>query len=86
MTEYHTTNIQKEKYDKITDYAISETVFANTKNFILHAVAQTMTPQGQQDLGMQALRKLDNSKDIDSKKIRDALADVAVEKLEEKET
>jgi len=86
MTEYHTTNIQKEKYDKITDYAIENTVFANTKNFILHAVAQTMSSQGQQDLGMQAIRKLDNSKDIDSKKIREALADVAIEKLEEKET
>jgi len=82
MTDYHTTNIQKEKYNQIQNYAISETIFANTKNFILHAVAQTMTPQGQQDLGMQALRKLDDSQDIDSEKIREALADVAVEKLE----
>jgi hypothetical protein len=86
MTEYHTTNIQKEKYNQIQNYAQTETIFANTKNFILHAVAQTMTPQGQQDLGMQALQKLDNSQDIDSKKIREALADVAVEKLEEKES
>jgi len=86
MTEYHTTNIQKQKYDKITDYAIENTVFANTKNFILHCVAKNMPPTGKQDLGMQALRKLDDSQDIDSKKIRDALADVAIEKLEEKET
>jgi len=86
MTEYHTTNIQKQKYNQIQNYAISQTIFANTKNFILHAVAQTMTPQSQQDLGMQALRKLDDSKEIDSKKIREALADVAVEKLEEKES
>jgi len=86
MTDYHTTNIQKDKYDKITDYAISETVFANTKNFILHCVAKNMPPTGKQDLGMQALRKLDNSQDIDSEKIREALADVAVEKLEEKES
>jgi len=82
MTEYHTTNIQKDKYDKIKEYAISETVFANTKNFILHCVAKNMPPTGKQDLGMQALRKLDDSKDIDSEKIREALADVAVEKLE----
>jgi len=86
MTEYHTTNIQKQKYDKITDYATQNTVFANTKNFILHCVAKNMPPTGKKDLGMQALRKLDNKKDIDSKKIREALADVAIEKLEEKET
>jgi len=86
MTEYHTTNIQKQKYNRIQNHAISETIFANTKNFILHAVAQNMSPQGQKDLGMQALKKLDDFKDIDSKKIREALADVAVEKLEEKES
>lgn len=82
MTDYHTTNIQKDKYDQIQDYAISETVFANTKNFILHCVANNMNPTGSQDLSMQALRKLDNSQDIDSQKIREALADVAIEKLE----
>jgi hypothetical protein len=73
MVRYHTVNIGKKVYEKIEEYAKTETIFDNVKAFILHSVANQMKDNKEDTAALKALEKAAEKHDISEEKITDYL-------------
>lgn len=73
MVRYHTVNIGKKVYQKIKDYAETETIFDNVKAFILHAVANQMKDNADDTIALNTLEKIAEDKKIEQTEIQEYL-------------
>ncbi len=84
MSEYHTVSIGKKYYQKIDKHRIENTIFDNTKAFILHGVANEINNRElEKDVAVKALEKIQDINDsVTEQEIEQALNQSVKEALQ----